>query len=65
MLFITGASSADGREKLYLTLCNILQERRQQTVEEMGAMEDEMRQAEELIKTRKDHADKQQVGSKR
>ncbi|XP_052231826.1 pre-mRNA-splicing factor ATP-dependent RNA helicase PRP16-like isoform X2 [Dreissena polymorpha] len=41
------------------------QERRQQTVEEMGAMEDEMRRAQELILVRKEQADRQHLGSKR
>ena len=40
-------------------------ERRQQTQEEMGAMEDEMRRAEELIKLRKEQQEKQELGSRR
>lgn len=41
------------------------QERRQQTMEEMGEMEEEMRQAEHLIKLRKEHAERKALGSKR
>jgi len=48
---------------IYWRMC--FQERRQQTQEEMGAMEDEMRKAQDLIKQRKEEAIKQQLGSKR
>ncbi|XP_045194150.2 pre-mRNA-splicing factor ATP-dependent RNA helicase PRP16-like [Mercenaria mercenaria] len=41
------------------------QERKQQTIEEMGQMEDEMRRAEDLIKMRKEHAERKALGSKR
>ena len=42
-----------------------MQERRQQTLEEMGAMEDEMKKAEELIRLRKEQQEKQELGSRR
>ena len=34
-------------------------------MEEMGQMEDEMRRAEDLIKMRKEHAERKALGSKR
>ena len=41
------------------------QERKKHAIEEMNAMEDEMKRAEDLIKARKDHQEKQAAASVR